>query len=186
MEKISRRAGISNGLISYYYKKQDFIERLFREFLERINGVITRDVGTLLENSHQRYILLGKIESAILYNTSPESIKLFGEIVDNDLVPAVLHITFRNLIRTALREYGCRISEEYFNLYCEIELAAKMRINSDIHSGKVFLGTTTVYDFLSGLVLKLAGIPDEIINKNISKASELYQNIDFSSIDLFD
>ncbi|MDR3237711.1 MAG: TetR/AcrR family transcriptional regulator [Spirochaetia bacterium] len=185
MEKIAKRAGISNGLISYYYKKQDFIERLFREFMEKINDVITRDVGKLLENLFQRYILLGKIESMILYNTSPESIKLFKELADNNLVPVTLHLAFRKLLRTVLEEFNCGISEEYFNFYCEIELAAKVRINSDIHSGKVFLGETTVYDFLSGLVLKLAGIPDDIINKNIRKANKLYKKVDFSGIDLF-
>jgi AcrR family transcriptional regulator len=185
MAKISKRAGISNGLISYYYKKQDFIERLFREFMERINGAITRDVGKLLENTHQRYILLGKIESTILYNTSPESIKLYKELADNDLIPVALHLAFRKLMRTALNEFNCRVSEEHFTIYCEVELAAKIRINSDIHSGKVFLGETTVYDFFSGLVMKLAGVPDNIINKNIKKANKLYEKVNFSGIDLF-
>jgi len=185
MEKISKRAGISNGLISYYYKKQDFIERLFREFMERINAAITRDVGKLLENSFQRYVLLGKISSNLVYNSSPESVRMFRELEDNNLNPMSMHLSYRNLLKTALEEFNCRISEGQFMLYCEIELAAKLKISSDIHSSKLFLGEITAFDFLSGIVLKLVGIPDDTINKNIRKANTLYEKVDFSGIDLF-
>jgi AcrR family transcriptional regulator len=185
MEKISARAGISNGLISYYYKKQDFLDRLFREFMDRIDEAISRDAGTLLENSFQRYVLVGKISSVLVYNSSPESVRLFKEVEGNDIVPRSMHYAYRKLMRTALDEFNCRISDEYFTLYCEIELAAKVKINADIHSSRVFLGETTVFDVLSGLVPKLAGVAEDVITRNIKKANELYEKVDFSKIDLF-
>jgi AcrR family transcriptional regulator len=185
MEKISAHAGISNGLISYYYKKQDFLDRLFREFMEKINDAISRDVGKQLDNSFQRYVLLGKISSVLVYSSSPESVRLFRELEDSNLTPLSMHCAYRTLIRTALDEFSCRISDDYFTLYCEIELAAKVKINADIHSGRVFLGETTVFDVLSGLVPKLAGVAEDVINKNIKKANTLYEKVDLSGLDLF-
>jgi AcrR family transcriptional regulator len=185
MEKIAGRAGISGGLISYYYKKTDFIERLFQEFLDRINAAISRDAGASLDNTYQRYILLGKIESTIIYHKSPESLKFFREIADNDLFPQSMHTTFRGLLKTALNEFGRKVNPEQFHLFCEVEFAAKVKINTDIHNGKIFIGETTVYDFFSGLVMRLAGIPENVISKNIAQANKLYDRVDYSGIDLF-
>ncbi|MFZ7133881.1 MAG: TetR/AcrR family transcriptional regulator [Eubacteriales bacterium] len=185
MSKISKQAGISNGLISYYYKKQDFIERLFKKYIENINEAIIRDVGHLLENTFQKFVLNSMISNYIMNTVSPESKKLRDELYENDAMPDSLHHEYRNLLRTSLEEFEVRVSDEEFFLYNEVTYISKLKIDSDIYSDKIYLNKNTVFNFFSGLVLKLAGVQEDIIQYNINKGNSLFDKVDISGISLF-
>lgn len=185
MEKIAREAGISKGVISYYGKKHDYVERMFQDFLEKIYAAIIRDVGSELENSFQLYVLLVKISNKIINYLSPESRAFFHELMELDEVPQALHDFYRRIERKALDEFGVEVSDEYFYLYCEVERVSKLKISSDIYYGRIFIGDVTVYDFLSGLVMTLAGVPKSVVKENTARAKKLLNKIDFSDITVF-
>lgn len=181
---ISREADVPIGLVNYYYKKQELLERLYTDFINSIREVIyTRFPG--LDNQIQYHILLSRIMLTQIFS-EPKTLAFHLEINQANLIPQVIHDRIRSLQVSVVESFHINMTPQYLYWCATAEYGARRELieqNKDLCvNSPEFL---TLVNLLSTITLRIAGVSSDIIDQNLEKASKLYELLDNSEVSMF-
>ena len=58
---IAEKAGVSVGLVNYYFKKEEIVGQIFHDFILYIRRFLNKKLGFMIENQFQMHILFNRI-----------------------------------------------------------------------------------------------------------------------------
>lgn len=181
---IANEADVPVGLVNYYYKKQELLERLYTDFIDSIKETIYARFPQL-DNQIQFFILLSKILLTQIFS-DPKTLAFHLEINQANLIPNVVHERIRALQVSIVESFHINMTPQYFYWCATAEYGARRELTEQNKNLSVdspeFL---TLVNLLSTITLRIAGVSSDIIDQNLEEANKLYELLDSSYVSMF-
>lgn len=182
---IAQEANIPVGLVSYHYKKQDLITRIYSDYILSIRKFIAKKAGKLIDNQLQAHILMSHIMLTQIFSDSP-TLAFHLEVEERSLVPLEVHDLVRNHQIEILRYFNVKITPEYYYWCATAEYGARrelIRQNQSISPESPEF--RQLLNLLSTITVRTAGLNGEIIEENLRKSNEIFETLDYHHIRMF-
>lgn len=178
---IAEAAGMPQSLVAYYYKKNQLLIQIYEEYILAILKAIDEQAGEALENVLQRHLLLLQLQYQGIYGDERNH-AVYRYMMDNSLLsPAVNQIVDTYLLE-CIKEFGIDLPIEVCQQYIVAQYGAYRELV------RVYLkeyhqpANGPLYYFGGTIALRLAGISEAVIAKNVEKVEQLLPRIDLSGI----
>jgi AcrR family transcriptional regulator len=181
IEKIAQQADVPVGLVTYYFKKDTILSRIYGDYLFSIVECIGLQAGSQVENHLQQHLLVNQIFYSRLVGEEANK-EVYREIFVRRLIPAEAHNLVNSCLREMIREFNLDLDAEFFDKLILAEFGARRELlfhsYDKLHPDK----DKAFFYFLGTITGRLAGIAPEIIDRNVEKADQMFRRIDTSGI----
>lgn len=181
---IAAKAEVPVGLVNYYYKKHELLERIYSDFFKEIDYAIMQQAAEP-DNSFQYHILFSRIMLTQIFR-DPKARRFHLEINHDNLIPRSIHSLVRSRQIAIIESFHQKMTPQYYYWCATAEYGARrelIRQNKDIPvDSPDFLSLVSL---LSTITMRIAGLSPEVIDDNIHKANELYELMDCSRVKMF-
>lgn len=181
---IAEKANVPVGLVNYYYKKQDLLIEIYRQFLDDIHLVIEEQGGGQLLNELQRHLLMSRIMFTRFFKDK-QTLAYHLEINQGDLLPLCIHNSIRTSQIAMIKEYKSDYTQEYY-YWCTTAEHGSIRELIELNKGIDITGSEfqKLLDLFGTIAVKLVGIDNEIIEKELEAVKETFQKLEIDQIHL--
>lgn len=183
---IAEAAKVPVGLVNYYYKKQDFIYCIYRDFIEEITCFLEKQVGEVKENELLRHIISSRIMLTQIFS-DPRILAFHLEINKEHLLPRELHELVRQRQMKILEHFHVEVTAEYYYwcVVCEygarremLELCRDLPVDSEEF--------VKMAELFATIAVRVAGLNREVIDENLGKARKLIGTLEYSHLKLLE
>ncbi|NLW70798.1 MAG: TetR/AcrR family transcriptional regulator [Eubacteriaceae bacterium] len=181
---IAGGANVPVGLVNYYYKKNELLIRMYKDFLAQIREYVDNNIVNHRENALLAHIICTRIFFNSLFS-SESGKRLLKEILEDGLLELNDELS-RDDIWEIIKHFDIDISENLFHRLMLAELGARreLLLIDSLYTQTGLLNKELI-DFLSTIAVRLAGVSPHTIAENIRQADERLASVDYSQIDIF-
>jgi len=182
---IASKVDVPQSLVTYYYKKDEFLSQIYEDYIMMVIEEIDRQVGQLLENSLQRHLLLMQVQYLGIYSDE-NSYAIYRYIVEKRPLSAKAIHAVDGSLMNCIRDFQIDLDQETFQMYISAQYGAHRELTQlhlpeyDPEKGR------KLFYFTGTIALRLAGVSRQVIDENIRKADELLAQMELSHIRLLD
>lgn len=181
---IASKADVPVGLVNYYYKKMELVERIYLDFFQKIDYHIMEQDG-VPENTLQYHILFSRIMMTQIFS-DPQTRAFHLEINYNNLLPQTIHTLIRSRQVSIIDSLQMKMTPQYYYWCATAEYGARRELieqnkNIDVNSPE-FL---TLLNLLSTITLRIVGLDQSFIDENLQRANEFYELMNCSDVTMF-
>lgn len=181
---IASKADVPVGLVNYYYKKMELVERIYLDFFQKIDYRIMEQEG-VPENTLQYHILFSRILMTQIFSDA-QTRAFHLEINYNNLLPQAIHTLIRSRQVSIIESLQMKMTPQYYYWCATAEYGARRELieqnkNIDVNSPE-FL---TLVNLLSTITLRIVGLDQNFIDENLQRANEFYEFMDCSDVRMF-
>lgn len=181
IEKIAEDAEVPVGLVTYYFKKESILSRIYREYMHSVVNCIEEQVGDKLTNHLQKHLLISQIFYTCLISDERNK-EVYREIFVHRLISDDIYQTITDNMTQIVEEFHLEVDEETFRQLEIAEFGARRELLSHSYDRPNLAGEREFFYFLSTIAARLAGILPKVIEENIEAADRLLKEIDVSAI----
>lgn len=184
VERIAGMAGVPTSLVSYYFKKEELLLQICRDFWLKVTDLVDQEAGEQCENRLQWYLLFNRVlYSSLVSDVCPKDI--YQEIFLRRVAEPLLQEYSNRNVERIIAELGLGVDSSHA-LHCvQAERGARREVlyqqylDMDPHrSGRTFY-------FLATIGVCMAGLSLEECRRHSIKAEELYIQMGRPLIPLF-
>lgn len=181
-QMIAQKANVPVGLVNYYFKKQELLDKIYMDYLCQIQDFIAAQAEGLLDNELQAHMLQSNIMMTQIFRDS-HILSFHLEVNESDLVPPAFHGAVRKKQVEILNYFHVDITPESYYWCAAAEYGARRELilqnkDVDINSSDF----RRLLDLLPTIAVRIAGLSPAIIQKNQEKANRVFAGLDYSGI----
>lgn len=162
------------------------LQRIYGEYIGNISRFIEENAAGELENELQFHIVLSNIMMTQVFGEA-KTRSFYLEISEGELIPEEIHETIRSRQMRILEYYHVDISPQNFYWCAIAEYGARrqlIRLNRNIAvDGPEF---REFLDLLSTISVRVDGLMQSIIQKDLERANEVFCRLDYSHLHMFE
>lgn len=178
---IAEKAGVSVGLVNYYFKKEEIVGQIFHDFILYIRRFLNKKLGFMIENQFQMHILFNRIFFIKIFE-APAASELYSLLREKELYLDATHDYIRSSMSAIILEFDLDIQPKMFRKLTIAEYGARKALYQDIYNSPNKEVSIEFTDFLSTISVRLAGVTPEIVDENIKHCNKLMRYIDLDNI----
>ncbi|MBO7700186.1 MAG: TetR/AcrR family transcriptional regulator [Eubacteriaceae bacterium] len=181
IEKIAEEAGVPVGLVNYYFKKDEIIFEIYKEFCANIRKEITNQVGRKLENTLQAHLLFTRVFFAVILSNDKNK-EMYKEIFTNELLDVGAEFMNETDFRRIVYDFKIDISDSIFHRLITAEYGARRALLLDRYDRLDSVRNKDLINFLATIAVRLAGVDIGVIMSNVRKSDALFNEMDLSTL----
>ena len=181
IEKIAEEAGVPVGLVNYYFKKDEIIFEIYKEFCANIRKEITNQVVKKLENTLQAHLLFTRVFFAVILSNDKNK-EMYKEIFTNELLDVGAEFMNETDFRRIVYDFKIDISDSIFHRLITAEYGARRALLLDRYDRLDSVRNKDLINFLATIAVRLAGVDIGVIMSNVRKSDALFNEMDLSSL----
>lgn len=181
IEKIAEEAGVPVGLVNYYFKKDEIIFEVYKEFCSNIRKTIDEQVGRKLENTLQSHILFTRVFFAVILSNDKNK-EMYKEIFTNELLDVGAEFMNESDFRRIVYDFKIDISDAIFQRLITAEYGARRALLIDRYERLDAVRNKDLINFLATIAVRLAGVDIAIVMQNVRKTDALFEEMDLSGL----
>lgn len=181
IEKISDEAGVPVGLVNYYFKKDEILYEVYKEFCTNIRRTIEDQAWNKIENPLQSHVLFTRIFFTVVLSNDKNK-ELYKEIFTNELLDVGVEFMNESDFRRIVYEFKIDISENIFQRLITAEYGARRALLLDRYDRLDATRSLDLINFLATIAVRLAGVDIAVVMKNVRKANEIFDTMDISGL----
>jgi len=176
IERIANLAGVPASLVTYYFKKEEFLLRIYRDYWLSIIALIDREAGKQCENKFQWYLLFTRIfYSSLVSETCNKDI--YWEIFLRRLAHSLLREYNDPLIMEIIAEFGLETDETVI-LHCmQAEYGARREVLFHNYINMHPERDKETFYFLACIAVRMAGLDKGETKRHIDATEALYEKM---------
>lgn len=181
MAMIADDAGIQASLAAYYFKKEELLVYIHEDYIFTILRAIEEQVGTWLESSIHRHLIMLQIQYIGIYQDE-KTREVYRYIVDNGLLSPKILALVDGYLLDSVDEFGIPMSKEDFAKTIVAQYGAHREMVRVYLKDYDAERCRELLYFTGTIALRLAGVDPRQIEVAIKKADELLGRMDLSGI----
>jgi len=181
IEKIAEEAGVPVGLVNYYFKKDEIIFEIYKEFCGNIRSEIERQVGRKLENTLQGHLLFTRIFFSVILSNDKNK-EMYKEIFTNELLDVGAEFMNESDFRRIVYDFKIDISDSIFRRLITAEYGARRALLLERYDRLDSVRNKDLIYFLATIAVRLAGVDIAVVMSNVRKADALFNEMDLSML----
>lgn len=181
IEKIAEEAGVPVGLVNYYFKKDEIIFEVYKEFCANIRKTIDEQVGRKLENTLQSHILFTRVFFAVILSNDKNK-EMYKEIFTNELLDVGAEFMNESDFRRIVYDFKIDISDAIFQRLITAEYGARRALLIDRYDRLDAVRNKDLINFLATIAVRLAGVDIAVVMQNVRKTDALFSEMDLTNL----
>lgn len=179
IETIALKADVPVGLVNYYFKKDEILARMYKEFDMKIRSFIAENFGQAEEDLLVYRIVFNRIFFSVTLSDGKVR-ALFKEVFTKRLL--VGDDKYFNETALMLRSLSVDITQAMLFRLITAESGALSRLLLTFYDKMDFPKDKALIDLMGCVVVSLAGVESSVISEGISKADKLLARKDIAKV----
>ena len=180
--KISERADVPVGLISYYFKSKDHIvSMIYEDFMGKIDDLIEASCKNQIDNAILYHAVLSRVYYQIILS-DPNNTRFYRGFLKQKSNNKVLHSLIGKRYLAYLKDFNIKISDTDFEIILNADFGARREFFLYYFDHPDEITIQSVVTFTNGVVPRLLKLNQQKIDAILEKSYHLYKTLDFEDI----
>lgn len=181
IEKIAQEADVPVGLVNYYFKKDEILYAVYKEFCGNIRKTIDQQAWNKIENPLQGHVLFTRIFFTVILSTDKNK-EIYKEIFTNELLDVGVEFMSESDFKRIVYEFKIDISDSIFQRLITAEYGARRALLLDRYDRLDAVRSKDFINFLATIAVRLAGVDIAEVMRNVKKADSIFEEMDLSGL----